>query len=326
MGDAVTLVSSAEECGKDVYKMLTSTGLMRESGDPTYTFATTGAPEEFETIGRRFLGAEMMAASQFAGGLAVRLTVIGCSGSYPGPDSPASCYLLEQEHEGRTWRVLMDLGNGALGALQRYVDPLGIDAVLLSHLHADHCLDLCGYYVHAQVPPRRPAAAARRSGGPSDTAGRMARAYDLARGPGHDGRVRLPDLGAGRRGERRPVHASRPCRSSTRSRPTGCRVARGRRARRLLRRHRHPARSWWTVATGADLLLAEASFHHGADNPPGIHLTGTDCGDVARDAGVGRLVITHVPPWYDPSDMLAAAQEVWDGPSELARAGATYDV
>jgi glutamate racemase len=69
MGDAITLVSSAEECAKDVYKMLTSTGLMRESGDPTYTFATTGAPEEFETIGRRFLGAEMMAASQFAGGL-----------------------------------------------------------------------------------------------------------------------------------------------------------------------------------------------------------------------------------------------------------------
>ena len=69
MGDAITLVSSAEECGKDVYKMLAGTGLMRESGDPTYTFSTTGATEEFETIGRRFLGAEMMAASQFAGGL-----------------------------------------------------------------------------------------------------------------------------------------------------------------------------------------------------------------------------------------------------------------
>jgi len=69
MGDGVTLVSSAEECAKDVYRMLTSTGLMRESGDPTYTFVTTGVPEEFETIGRRFLGAEMMAASQFAGGL-----------------------------------------------------------------------------------------------------------------------------------------------------------------------------------------------------------------------------------------------------------------
>jgi glutamate racemase len=49
--------------------MLTATALMRPSGEPTYTFSTTGTPEEFETIGRRFLGAEMMAASQFAGGL-----------------------------------------------------------------------------------------------------------------------------------------------------------------------------------------------------------------------------------------------------------------
>ena len=70
MGDDVTLVSSAEECAKDVYKMLARTGLMREGGDPTYTFLTTGAPEEFESIGRRFLGPEMVAASQFVGGLA----------------------------------------------------------------------------------------------------------------------------------------------------------------------------------------------------------------------------------------------------------------
>jgi len=69
MGDGVTLVSSAEECGKDVYRMLASTGLMRETGEPAYHFATTGAPEEFERIGRRFLGAELMAATQYAGGL-----------------------------------------------------------------------------------------------------------------------------------------------------------------------------------------------------------------------------------------------------------------
>ena len=68
MGDNVTLVSSAEESAKDVYKMLVRTGLMREGGDPSYDFVTTGSPAEFETIGRRFLGAEMMAASQFAGG------------------------------------------------------------------------------------------------------------------------------------------------------------------------------------------------------------------------------------------------------------------
>ena len=70
MGDNVTLVSSAEESAKEVYRMLAATGLMRESGEPTYTFKTTGSPEAFETIGRRFLGQELVAATQFAGGLA----------------------------------------------------------------------------------------------------------------------------------------------------------------------------------------------------------------------------------------------------------------
>ncbi len=70
MGDDVTLVSSAEECAKDLYRMLADTGLMRPGGEPAYTFSTTGSPEEFETIGRRFLGPEMVAAGQFAGGLA----------------------------------------------------------------------------------------------------------------------------------------------------------------------------------------------------------------------------------------------------------------
>lgn len=70
MGDHVTLVSSAEECAKDVYKMLVRTELMRIGGEATYTFVTTGSPGEFETIGRRFLGPEMVAASQLTGGLA----------------------------------------------------------------------------------------------------------------------------------------------------------------------------------------------------------------------------------------------------------------
>ena len=69
MGDGVTLVSSAEECAKDVYKMLVRTDLMRDGGTASYSFATTGSPDEFETIGRRFLGAELLGASQFVGGL-----------------------------------------------------------------------------------------------------------------------------------------------------------------------------------------------------------------------------------------------------------------
>ncbi len=70
MGDGVTLVSSAEECAKDVYKMLVRTDLIRPGGEPSYSFLTTGTPGEFESIGKRFLGPEMVAASQFVGGLA----------------------------------------------------------------------------------------------------------------------------------------------------------------------------------------------------------------------------------------------------------------
>lgn len=69
MGDGVTLVSSAEECAKDVYKMLVDTDLMRPGGEPAYDFLTTGTPADFETIGQRFLGPELAVASQFAGGL-----------------------------------------------------------------------------------------------------------------------------------------------------------------------------------------------------------------------------------------------------------------
>jgi glutamate racemase len=68
MGDQVTLVSSAEECAKDVYRLLERDHLAVASGIPTYTFLTTGHPGEFESIGQRFLGPELGAAHQFVGG------------------------------------------------------------------------------------------------------------------------------------------------------------------------------------------------------------------------------------------------------------------
>ena len=71
MGDEVTLVSSAEECAKDVYKLLTSHRPDATGRATRRTrFLTTGTPDEFETIGRRFLGSGAAMAAQFAGGLA----------------------------------------------------------------------------------------------------------------------------------------------------------------------------------------------------------------------------------------------------------------
>ena len=71
---------------------------------------------------------------------------------------------------------------------------------------------------------------------------------------------------------------------------------------------------------------SEASFRAGDDNPRDLHLTGTDCGEVAARAGARRLVLTHVPPWHDPQDALAEAVAAYAGPVELARPGTTYEL
>ncbi len=251
----------------------------------------------------------------------MRVTVVGCSGSYPGPDSPASCYLVEAEHEGRTWRLLMDLGNGALGALQRYIDPGTVDGVVLSHLHADHCLDLCGFYVlrkyHPHGPkPRIPV------WGPEGTARRMAKAYDLDESPGMNeefdfrGYPDVLDFGPFRIVAHEVVH------------PVPAYALRVEAAGRVL------AYSGDTgacagleeAAAGSDLFLCEASFVEGAPNPPDLHLTGAEAGRAATAAEVRRLVITHIPPWHDTAVALGEARTTYAGPVELAAAGAVYEL
>ena len=67
------------------------------------------------------------------------------------------------------------------------------------------------------------------------------------------------------------------------------------------------------LATDVDLLLIEASFRHGDDNPASLHLTGREAGQVAARNGVPRVVLTHVPPWFQMGDMMAEAAEVYDG-------------
>ncbi|MDQ6934109.1 MAG: glutamate racemase [Actinomycetota bacterium] len=71
MGEQVTLVSSAEECAKDVYRTLVEHRLEYRSGEPTHRFLTTGQPEDFATTGRRFLGPELELVSQYTGSLSV---------------------------------------------------------------------------------------------------------------------------------------------------------------------------------------------------------------------------------------------------------------
>ena len=251
----------------------------------------------------------------------MKLTIVGCAGSYPGPESPASCYLVQEEFEGRTWSIILDMGNGALGALHRYVDPLEVDAVFLSHLHADHCIDMTSYYVLRKYHPTG-AQPTLPVWGPRGTGRRIARAYDLPKDGmteefefhRYGGPVTVGPFTVEPREVEHPVTAY------------GLRITVG---DKVLA---YTGDSGVTpvlneLASHADLLLAEASFLEGADNPPALHLTGLEAATIAHEAGARRLVLTHMPAWHDHEQIIADAHAgPFKGPIHVAEAGATYRI
>jgi ribonuclease BN (tRNA processing enzyme) len=271
----------------------------------------------------------------------VKLTIIGASGSFPGPGSPASCYLVTAEgrtEDGsapKTWRILMDLGNGALGTLQRYMSLDDIDAVLLSHLHPDHCMDLCGLHVAIRWNPYGWKGVHVPVYGPADTADRMAIAYGLDPDPGmhpdfdfrhwrsHEP-VTIGPFTVTPVPVRHPIEEAYALRvETTGPGPDGEDV------RRVLTYSgdTDTCEGLVEAARDADLFLCEAAFQEGRDDGiDGVHLTGRRAGQMASDAGARRLLLTHLPVWTDPLTASVEAREAFDGDLAVAVSGVTYRV
>jgi ribonuclease BN (tRNA processing enzyme) len=250
----------------------------------------------------------------------MKLTVLGCSGSMPGPDSPASGYLLEAEG----YRLVLDMGHGAFGALQRYVRPAEVDGVIISHLHADHCIDLTAYIVSLRYggegfrctgPDRRIPLI-----GPAGTHDRLATAYDpLARKLGLNELFAFSTPSAGELGPFTVSYA--PMNHPT---PTNAiRVTCGDRTL-VYSGDTGESAELVSLAEGADVLLCEASFGPEEEFVPDLHLTGRLAGEYADKAGVERLIITHVPPWISRQVQADEAAEAFHGPVEIAQPAGEY--
>lgn len=266
----------------------------------------------------------------------MRLTVVGCAGSFPSPDSAASCYLVEVDDDaGRLWRVALDLGSGAVGPLQRYAPLEELDAVLLSHLHPDHFLDVCGLYVSRRYRPGGVAESRLPLYGPAGTGERIQQAYGGESGgessgessdlfSGLDATFDLRQLADAVSVQIGPL-AVTPYRVRHPVEAYGLRVERrvGRRTQVLAYTgDTDTCDSLLPLARAADVLLAEASFQEGRDLTRGVHLTGRRAGQLAAAAGCRRLVLTHLPVWTDPDVVLAEARAEFPGAVELARPGA----
>jgi ribonuclease BN (tRNA processing enzyme) len=248
----------------------------------------------------------------------VQLTVLGCAGTFPAADSPCSSYLVE--HDG--FRLVLDLGAGALGALQRHVGLLDVDAVYVTHLHADHCIDLVAYsyarrYHPGGIAPQVPVY------GPTGTAARICGAFET---PPQQGLLDVYDF------REVPVGTQQigpfTVTSARTNHPVECHALRVEAGGRSLTYSGDTGVSDALVelARSTDLLLCEASWEDRADNPPGVHLSGREAGEHAARAGAGRLLLTHVVAWADGAAIEAEARTAFAGNVDRAACGTRYDV
>lgn len=248
----------------------------------------------------------------------MKLTVVGCAGSFPGPDAPCSSYLVEAEG----FRLLMDFGTGSLGTLQRYADPHSIDAIFLSHLHGDHMFDASAYVVARRYAPTGPYPAIPVFG-PAGTAERLSAVYDGGAEP-MDDIYQFVTLTPGT-GSIGPFQLT----VDRMNHPVETFGARVEHRGKVLAYSADTAGcdQLTKLAHGADTFLCEASYVETRQNPPDLHLTGRDAGIHATRADVGRLLLTHlVPAWHSEAQTLDEVSGQYSGPTEVVRPGASYEV
>lgn len=253
----------------------------------------------------------------------MRLTILGRSPAAPNPGEACAGYLVE----GGGGRVLVDIGPGVVAQLLRWHHPDELDAVVVSHMHADHMLDLVTLrYVYPwRARPRDERLRVVMPPGSAD------QVLDLARGVGnarhfedsfrlaeHDGASALRFGGL----SLTPVETEHfiPC-WGFRAEADGSLLA--------YTADSGPCESLLELGDSADLLLSEATLRSLDEDaqPPERrgHLTPAEAGEIARQAGARRLLLTHLPVEEDGAWARSAASDAFGPGVEVAEPGRTYE-
>lgn len=248
----------------------------------------------------------------------MRLRVLGSSGGYPAPGNPSTGFFLESGG-AKLW---IDAGNGTFAELQRLVDFTRVDALLLSHVHADHCADVYPLHVATRygigegfkLPLYAPPGSQQALGGLLGATGadQLAEAFDLHTIDAGDeieiAGVRFTFLRTDHPIHALAMRAESPEGTLVYSADTG------------------PNVDLAGFAREADLLLCEANYQDARMGPP-FHLSARQAAAIARQARVRELAITHVWPTLDPQISLREArEEAGDLPIRWAEPRAVFDV
>ncbi len=258
----------------------------------------------------------------------MKLTVLGKSPAWQDADGACSGYLVS---DGDT-TVLLDCGNGVFGKLRKYHDYVDVDAVVISHLHADHFADLVPYGFALRFAPRQQPipvepwpgtdspARPKLFGPPGshqfleelDGSWSLGRHFEQAFETSEydpDGSLEIGPLTINFRevphyvttfamavtgsGEGRLVYGADCC----------------------------PNEALVEFAAGADLLVAESTLPRPERTGIRGHLTAAEAGEHAEKAGAKRLMLTHISDEIDPEWAIDQARSTYDGPVLMAHEG-----
>lgn len=234
------------------------------------------------------------------------LTVLGCATPYPSTENPCSGYLVSTA-DTRLW---MDAGTGTLGPLQRHTSLEDLDAIWISHLHADHSADLLtAYYAllyadveRSPIPLYGPPGIADRlagflTNGPERSP--VEEAFEITEL--HDGLT--VDVGSMRLTTAAVEHGIPAF---------AVRIEAG--TSLTYSGDTAPCESLVELARGTDVLLCEAE----SPTASPVHHTPEDAGETASAAGAGQLIVTHVGRFLTPQEAVTRASTRYDGPVSYA--------
>lgn len=247
----------------------------------------------------------------------MRLTVLGAGPAYT--DREGACGAAYLVSNGNT-QLLLDLGHGSFTRLFPHVHPTRLDAIVISHLHPDHFVDLVPlrHYLRYEFdPPRRV-----RVLGPADLAGRLdalhaepgftAQALDTE--PLGEAIRRIGDL----------VLESRLVAHTEES--YAVRVSSGAGPGLVYSGDCGRADDLAPLIRPGDALLVEVSFGAGPVSPGVQHLDGPAVGRLAAATHPGRVLLTHLLPDRDPAAAEAAVSAAWNGPVAFVWPGTRIEV
>ncbi|MEX2394317.1 MAG: MBL fold metallo-hydrolase [Actinomycetota bacterium] len=247
----------------------------------------------------------------------MEITVLGAGSAYPRPGGACSGFFLATGSA----RVWIDAGNGTFSRLQQVTDHRELDALILTHGHADHVADVLPFMYAIGFDPDLEAFTV-----PVYSPGDV--------GPGLGWPLGGTSLEMFRKVfDFRPIAKAfeirdvsfEPFRTFHPAETYGLRMRQGERTIVYTSDTAlYPELA--AACQDADLLICEATYTDAVKAEPGVHLWAREAGEVAAKAAVKRLVLTHVWPTLSLDDAVAEASATFGGPVEAAVEGKTYSV